>query len=81
MAFSAATYGGSNQVWVGNIPYEATEDDLLRLLSSIGPVASIRLVCVFLHLTQGVMMNNWVHTQSVCGQGYGTIERICFLRV
>jgi RNA recognition motif-containing protein len=34
--------GNSNLVWIGNIPYDASEEDLEQLLSTVGPVASIR---------------------------------------
>ena len=32
-------------VFVGNIFYEVTEDMLVKLLSEVGPVKSLRLVC------------------------------------
>ena len=36
-------HGGTNLLWIGNIPYEAREEDLEQLLSTVGPVASVRI--------------------------------------
>ncbi|ELR13547.1 cleavage stimulation factor 64kDa subunit, partial [Acanthamoeba castellanii str. Neff] len=38
--------GGSSQrcVFVGNIPYDATEEQLTEIFSSVGPVTCFRLV-------------------------------------
>ncbi|CAG8573994.1 2749_t:CDS:2 [Ambispora leptoticha] len=35
---------GSNVVFVGNIPYELTEDQLTDIFQEVGPVVSFRLV-------------------------------------
>ena len=34
----------SNKLYVGNLPYEATESDLQELFESAGPVASVNIV-------------------------------------
>lgn len=36
--------GNSRSVFVGNIPYEATEEQLQEIFSQVGPVMSFRLV-------------------------------------
>ncbi|OII74574.1 cleavage stimulation factor subunit 2 [Cryptosporidium ubiquitum] len=35
---------GGSQVWVGNVPFDATEDELREVMNSAGPVLSIRIV-------------------------------------
>ncbi|KAH8739657.1 hypothetical protein FG386_001214 [Cryptosporidium ryanae] len=35
---------GGNQVWVGNVPFDATEDELREVMNTAGQVISIRIV-------------------------------------
>ncbi|PHJ20998.1 mrna processing [Cystoisospora suis] len=35
--------GGANQMWLGNIPFDATEDELRSLLSQVGRVLQVRV--------------------------------------
>ncbi|KAJ1610655.1 cleavage stimulation factor subunit 2 [Cryptosporidium canis] len=35
---------GGSQVWVGNVPFDATEDELREVMNTAGPVLSIRIV-------------------------------------
>ncbi|KAK6587725.1 hypothetical protein RS030_81254 [Cryptosporidium xiaoi] len=35
---------GGNQVWVGNVPFDATEDELREVMNTAGQVLSIRIV-------------------------------------
>ncbi|KAF7457674.1 putative mRNA processing protein [Cryptosporidium felis] len=35
---------GGSQVWVGNVPFDATEDELREVMNTAGPVQSIRIV-------------------------------------
>ncbi len=34
----------SKRIYVGNLPYTSTEDDIKELFSSFGPVASVHLI-------------------------------------
>ena len=36
--------GGGSSVFVGNIPYGVTEEDLKKIFSSVGPVETFRIV-------------------------------------
>lgn len=32
----------AHQIWVGNIPYETTEEELKDVMSTVAPVVSVR---------------------------------------
>lgn len=40
---AGSQYGDSHQLFLGNLPHSATEDDLRELFSRFGPIADLRI--------------------------------------
>jgi cleavage stimulation factor subunit 2 len=40
----ASSGRNTRSVFVGNIAFEATEDDMIRIFSTVGPVLSFRII-------------------------------------